>query len=120
MSIYVDIRRGACYAILMTRKNSQKCCGLDLDKTGDALKAISEASRLKIICFLRTGEKCVCQIQALLSQKHNLVCHHLKALKKIKLIKSRKDGHFNYYKLDNKEYKKFIDNINKLLGVKDV
>ena len=45
-----------------------KCCAKnsredkEIEKTYEFLKAISDANRLKIICILKNGPKCVCKI----------------------------------------------------------
>lgn len=98
----------------MTRK--YKCCRLDLKSVAKALQAISEPNRLKIICLLRRGERCVCQLEAALKIKHNLICHHLKALGKLGLLKSKSRGNFTFYSLDNKAYQTLLAGMNKVLG----
>jgi ArsR family transcriptional regulator len=45
------------------------------------LKTVSEENRLKILCFLKSGEKCVYEIEQFLHLPQNLVSHHLKKLK---------------------------------------
>lgn len=61
-----------------------KCISLekkkDLSKQVDFLKALSDENRLHILCFLRKGEKCVCEIVGFLDLPQNLVSHHLKVL----------------------------------------
>ena len=56
------------------------------------LKIISEPNRLKILCFLRFEEKCVCEIWKHLDLPQNLISHHLKILKDFDLIKSKQEG----------------------------
>jgi len=70
------------------------------------LKKISEPNRLKILCLLKDGEKCVCDIWQCLKLPQNLVSHHLKVLKNLGLITSRKEGLKVFYKLNQKVVKK--------------
>ncbi|MDD5382151.1 MAG: metalloregulator ArsR/SmtB family transcription factor [Candidatus Margulisbacteria bacterium] len=98
----------------MTR--NAKCCRLDLKFMAQALQTISEPNRLKIICLLRRGERCVCQLEEALKIKHNLICHHLKALSGLGLLKSKSRGNFTFYSLDNKAYQALLTGINKVLG----
>jgi len=64
----------------------------DLLKVIDFLKVINEPNRLKMLCFLRHGEQCVCDIWKNLDLPQNLTSHHLKALKDFDLIESRREG----------------------------
>ena len=64
------------------------------------LKAISEENRLRIICFLTSGEKCVCEIYSFLDLSQNLVSHHLKVLRDEEILQSRKSGLNVYYSID--------------------
>lgn len=64
----------------------------DLSKVMGFLKVINEPNRLRILCLLRHAERCVCEIWQNLDLPQNLTSHHLKTLKKIGLISSRRDG----------------------------
>jgi len=79
------------------------------------LKKISEPNRLKILCLLKDGEKCVCDIWQCLKLPQNLVSHHLKVLKDLNLISSKKVGLKVFYKLNQKVVKKYLKELNKLL-----
>lgn len=97
-----------------------KCCGnkkpiADLARTVEFLKATSEENRLKILCILRNGEKCVCDIWQCLKLSQNLVSHHLKVLKDFGLISFEKRGLKVFYKLNQKVVKKYLKELNKLL-----
>jgi len=80
----------------------------NIKQAAEFLKIISETNRLKIICVLRDGEKCVCEIWQFLNLPQNLVSHHLKALKKFGLIQSKKEGTKVIYSLKSKNIKKYI------------
>ncbi|MCX6754281.1 MAG: metalloregulator ArsR/SmtB family transcription factor [Candidatus Nomurabacteria bacterium] len=56
------------------------------------LTTIAEPNRLAILSFLKDGEKCACEIHPKLKLPQNLSSHHLKILKDLKLLKSRRDG----------------------------
>jgi len=79
------------------------------------LRVIAEPSRLKILCLLKTGTKCVCEIQKYLELKQNLVSHHLKILKDYSLIDCEKKGQWKHYCLNQKEIKKHTAIYNHLL-----
>jgi len=87
----------------------------ELKKVVDFLKIINEENRFKVLCLLREGEKCVCDIWQCLKLPQNLVSHHLKVLKDFGLISSKKIGLKVFYKLNQKVVKKYLKRLNKLL-----
>jgi len=97
-----------------------KCCQIKrsiskVENLVKVLKKISEPNRLKILCILKDGEKCVCDIWQCLKLPQNLVSHHLKVLKDLNLISSKKVGLKVFYKLNQKVVKKHLKELNKLL-----
>lgn len=74
----------------------------------DFLKAISDKNRLSILKYLAGGEKCVCEIWEDIDLPQNLVSHHLKVLKKLDLITSKKRGLKVIYRLNKIRIKKYL------------
>jgi ArsR family transcriptional regulator len=98
-----------------------KCCVdkkpvAGLSRTVEFLKIISEKNRLKILCLLKEGEKCVCDIWQCLGLAQNLVSHHLKVLKNFGLISSKRQGLKVFYQLNQKIVKKYLKLLNNLLN----
>lgn len=69
----------------------------------DMLKALADESRLRALCALAGGELCVCQLIALLDLAPSTVSKHLTILRAARLVESRKDGRWMYYRL-SKEF----------------
>lgn len=92
-----------------------KCINKDLSRLSLLLKNISEENRLKIICLLKGGELCVCEIIDALKLPHNLISHHLKVLKKMKIVSYRKEGKFRLYKLNRKELDLYLEELLKIM-----
>jgi len=65
----------------------------------DVLKALGDETRLRALCALRGGELCVCQLIALLELAPSTVSKHLSILRAARLVESRKDGRWMYYRL---------------------
>ncbi len=84
----------------------------EIKQVVEFLKIISEKNRLKILCLLEKGEKCVCEIWQYLKLPQNLVSHHLKILKDFNLISSRKEGVKIFYKKNKKVVKKYLKLLN--------
>ncbi len=79
------------------------------------LNIISETNRLQILCVLRSGEKCVCDIYEALGISQNLVSHHLKKLKEAEIVDSRRDGRKIIYCTNKKVISEYIDILNNFL-----
>ncbi len=97
-----------------------KCCQnkksiLEIEKFSRILKDIGEPNRLKILCLLKNDPRCVCDIWQLLGLPQNLVSHHLRILKDLGLVSSKKEGLKNFYKLNKKVVKRYIKFLYKLL-----
>jgi len=71
----------------------------DLREIMEVLKALSDEKRVRILYALRSGELCVCQVIALLNLAPSTVSKHLKILRAARLIDSRKNGRWMYYRL---------------------
>jgi DNA-binding transcriptional ArsR family regulator len=61
--------------------------------------ALSDPTRLEILEFLRTSEKCVCEIIPHVGLLQPVVSRHLKILKDCGLVRDRKDGTRRLYSI---------------------
>ena len=88
--------------------NSYNCCdqntkeGQQLEKLSSILKIVAEPSRLKILCILRQGERCVCEIMEQIDYSQSLISHHLGDLREMAVVKDVKRGQRVYYSLSDK------------------
>lgn len=82
--------------------NSSKIQSQNVSKLSSILKITSEESRLKILCILKDGEHCVCEIIEHLNLSQSLISHHLKDLKEAGIIINDKRGLNVYYSLTKK------------------
>lgn len=62
---------------------------------------LGDGSRLRILWLLCHCEECVCNIAAALDMSNPAVSHHLRTLKKNRLIESRREGKEVYYKISD-------------------
>lgn len=72
------------------------------------IKALSDASRLKIIDILSCGERCACELQEHFDFTQPTLSHHMKVLIDCGLVASRKEGLWNYYSLNSTNCNKLI------------
>ncbi len=98
-----------------------KCCSgkqgvRELTETADFLRIIAEPNRLKIVCLLREGAKCVCDIWQHLDLAQNLTSHHLKVLKDFGIVSSKQQGSKVIYAINRKVLRKFSNLLNLYLN----
>ncbi len=70
------------------------------DAVALGFRALSDPTRLAILCNLTNGERCVCDIQTDLDLSQPLLSFHLRALREAGLVRSRKAGRWAYYTVD--------------------
>ncbi|MGB2696548.1 MAG: metalloregulator ArsR/SmtB family transcription factor [Candidatus Zixiibacteriota bacterium] len=66
------------------------------------LKAIAQPTRLKILYFLKDGERCACEIIPKMKEDQSSISRHLINLKNAGILESRKEGVSVYYKIKDK------------------
>jgi ArsR family transcriptional regulator, arsenate/arsenite/antimonite-responsive transcriptional repressor len=88
--------------------SSYSCCSLKSSESkqvvslASLLKIVSEESRLKLLCILRKGSHCVCEMMEHINLSQSLISHHLKDLKEAGIIQDKKKGLRVYYSLTKK------------------
>jgi ArsR family transcriptional regulator, arsenate/arsenite/antimonite-responsive transcriptional repressor len=71
--------------------------------TAHLFKALSETIRLRILALLIEGERCVCDLMAVLDLPQSTVSRHLATLRNSGWIKGRRQGLWMYYRLAGAE-----------------
>ena len=69
----------------------------------DIARALSDSSRLRALCALEGQDLCVCQIVELLELAPSTVSKHMSVLHQARLVESRKDGRWVFYRLAGKD-----------------
>lgn len=101
---------------------SEKCINPELVKktakqmpTSDTIfdlaeifKALSDASRIKIVTALLHHEHCVCDLSVLCGQSESAVSHQLRLLRTLRVVKNRRQGKRVYYSLDDDHVRTLI------------
>ena len=65
------------------------------------MKALADENRLRIIAALQGRELCLCQIVELLGLATSTVSRHASILQQARLVHSRKEGRWTYFRLDD-------------------
>jgi len=86
-----------------------------LQLQADLLKAIAHPTRLRILEYLREGERCVCEITEQLELEQANVSQHLAVLKRQDLVSSRKDGLRVLYRINYPEIYDLLETSKRIL-----
>ena len=87
-----------------------------LENLGEFFKVLTDPTRLKILYALGTGELCVFDLSVSAGASVSSVSHHLAALKRVRLVKGRREGRIIYYSLDDDHVKSIIKYAREHLG----
>jgi len=79
-----------------------------LENLGEFFKIFTDPTRLKILYALGSGELCVFDLSVSTGASVSSVSHHLSALKRVRLVKGRREGRIIYYSLDDDHVKTII------------
>jgi len=79
------------------------------------LRIIGDDNRLRILCLLKDGERCVCEIYPNLDLAQNLVSSHLKVMLDFGLLTIRQEWKKNYYSINSIIFKKYNLSLTNLL-----
>ena len=74
---------------------------LDVAGLSELFKALSDETRVKILHLLSKRELCVCDLAYVMEMSMPAVSHHLRLLKALRLVHSRKDGKLVFYTLED-------------------
>ncbi len=80
------------------------------------LRLISDPNRLRILCMLLGGERCVCEVERYLGISQQLASHHLNQLKERGFLACRREGTSSYYSVEEKRLKRTVDTFNSYVG----
>ena len=72
-----------------------------LDGLAEFFKLFSDKTRVGILWALSTSEMCVCDLSMLLKMKQPAISQHLKVLRQMRIVRTRRDGKVIYYTLDD-------------------
>ncbi len=71
------------------------------DELAATFRALSDASRAKIVYSLLQQELCTCDLALITGISESAVSQHLRLLRQLRLVKSRREGKMVYYSLDD-------------------
>ena len=81
------------------------------------LTAIGNKERLIILSALKSGDKCVCELETIMDKSQPSISFHLKKLEESGLIIGWKKGKFTHYDIVKEQLKDYLALINKELSL---
>lgn len=87
------------------------------EKVSEFMKSISNPVRIQILLAIGTGEACVCHLESLLGLRQAYISQQLMILRKKKIITSRRDGRYIYYRLAKPEVLNIVQSAGEIVGV---
>jgi len=74
---------------------------LDVSGLSELFRALADETRTRILYLLSQQELCVCDLAHLMEMSLPAVSHHLRLLKMMRLVRTRRDGKQVFYALDD-------------------
>ena len=80
-------------------------------------KALMHPARLEILDILRSGEQCVCHMEAHLGYRQAYISQQLAVLREAGLIEDRRDGWNVYYRVIDRRVYDLVDEARAMVGL---
>ena len=75
----------------------------------ETFRALADSSRAKIVYSLLQQELCVCDLAAVVGMSESAVSQHLRVLRNLRLVTTRREGKLVYYSLDDAHVRGLLD-----------
>lgn len=86
-----------------------------IEYRAEILKSLGQPTRLKIIDFLRDGERCVCEIFPAIAEEQSNTSRHLNMMLSAGVLSRRKDGLKIYYAIKHPEILEVMDIVTRIV-----
>jgi DNA-binding transcriptional ArsR family regulator len=92
-----------------------------IDLESSFLKAIAQPTRLRILYFLKDGEKCQCEIIPKMKEDQSNISRHLTHMRDMGILESRREGVSIYYKIKDKRIFALLSLVDEMVkaGIKE-
>ncbi len=83
-------------------------------EVSNLMKAIAHPQRLMMMCYLSEGEKNVTELQELCDISQSQLSQFLNRMQREKILKVRREGHFSFYSIADKNLIKLVQSMQKI------
>ena len=73
----------------------------DVSSVAEVFKLLGDPTRVRLLDALTLGERCVCDLAALVGMSESAVSHQLRLLRGARLVRVRRSGRLAFYSLDD-------------------
>lgn len=80
----------------------------DLPVLSDVFRALADETRARIVYCLAHQELCACDLAEIFQVSRPAIAHHLRVLRELKLVRSRREGKFVFYTIDDEHVRRLI------------
>ena len=80
----------------------------------DFLSVLAQPTRLRILYFLRDGERCACEINPSMPEDASVISRHLVKMREAGILDSRKEGVSIYYKIREPRVFRILELVDKV------
>jgi len=67
----------------------------------ETFRALADSTRAKIVYSLLDQELCTCDLAAVIGTSESAISQHLRVLRQLRIVKSRREGKLVFYSLDD-------------------
>lgn len=85
-------------------------------KISHFFRTLGQPIRLQILLAIGEDESCVCHLESLLGQRQPYISQHLMALRKAKILTTRRDGRFIFYRLRDPKILDLVGTASEIIG----
>lgn len=89
------------HAVTVQKVSKQMPSGAVLEDLAGFFKLFSDKTRVGILWALSLSEMCVCDLAMLLKMKQPAISQHLKSLRQMRIVRTRREGKVIFYALDD-------------------
>jgi ArsR family transcriptional regulator len=75
---------------------------------------------VQILLAIGEDEACVCHLETLLGQRQPYISQHLMALRKAKILITRRDGRFVFYRVRDPKILDMVKKAGEIIGMPDI
>jgi DNA-binding transcriptional ArsR family regulator len=75
--------------------------GRAVDDVAEVFRLLGDPTRVRIVDVLALGERCVCDLAAIIGLSESAVSHQLRLLRAARLVRVRRAGRQAFYALDD-------------------
>jgi DNA-binding transcriptional ArsR family regulator len=86
---------------LLERIRPRLLTGAPLQSVAEVFRLLGDPTRVRLLDALSHGERCVCDLAALVDLSESAVSHQLRLLRTARLVRARRTGRMAFYSLDD-------------------